>query len=63
METIDKRITKVIMRENNNLTLFEKESIDKVLKLNADLDFIKPEYTITPKDTIGKSIFFNTIRS
>ncbi|PKP39034.1 MAG: hypothetical protein CVT98_03635 [Bacteroidetes bacterium HGW-Bacteroidetes-15] len=62
METIDKRVEKVLEIENKKKTQIEKDSINKIFVFNPYIESVKPEYTITPIDTIGKNIYFNTLR-
>ncbi len=62
METIDKRVQKVIEKELKKTTPMERDSIKKIFVSNPLFESIQPEYTIIPKDTIGKNIYFNTIR-
>lgn len=60
METIDQKVKKVLEREKNKQT--DKNFDNKVYISNPIDESIKPEYTLSPKDTIGKSIYFNTVR-
>lgn len=62
METIDTRVKEVIERENKALTQSELDSINKICETVSLFESIKPEYTISPKDTIGKNVYFNTVR-
>ncbi len=62
MKTIDKRVEKILEIENKKMTQIEKDLIDQICVPNSLFESIKPEYTISPKDTIGKSIYFNTVR-
>ena len=63
METIDKKLKDVIDKEKKKLTKLEKDFFKIVNELEFLSDSINPEYTIPLKDTIGKNIYFNTIRS
>ena len=60
METIDQKVKKVIEREQ------AKQSKNSVGSTECTLypvdESIKPVYKLAPKDTIGKSIYFNTVR-
>ena len=62
METIDKKVERVLEFENQKMNQIDKDSIDKICESNTLFESIRPEYTISPKDTIGKNIYFNTIR-
>ena len=62
METVDKKVEKVLEFENKKMTQIQKDSMDKFNVSNLFFESIKPEYTISPIDTIGKSIYFNTVR-
>ncbi len=60
MKTIDKILEKVIEKEITKLPNSETDILIIVKKLEALSGSINPGYTIPPKDTIGKNIYFNT---
>lgn len=62
METIDIRVEKVLEIENKRKTHVENDLINTMIESSPFFESIKPEYTIVTKDTIGKSIYFNTPR-
>lgn len=62
METIDQKVTTVIKKELKKNVSQEKNLNNIVFESNPLFDSIQPEYTILPKDTIGKNIYFNTER-
>jgi len=60
METIDQKVKKVIEREKAKLS---KSGVDSTGCTLYPIDeSIKPVFKLAPKDTIGKSIYFNTVR-
>jgi|GEM_PF-3658644 len=62
-QTIDKKVIDVIKKENRKLSSKQKDyqrviaDIEKLTGKQSD------NYTIAPKDTIGKNILFNIKRS
>jgi len=62
METIDVRLQKVLKKELTKTPQIKKDSFEKINIYNPLFESIQTEYTIIPKDTIGKNILFNTTR-
>lgn len=64
METIDKKLEKVFSNEDKKLSDSEKSLLKEIKEVNIYSEFSSntSEYKIPLRDTIGKNIYFNTIR-
>ena len=62
MKTIDEKVKETICKEFQKLSSEDKKLNRIIQELDMANDSHMPDYKISPKDTIGKNIFFNTIR-
>lgn len=63
METIDKKLTFVLKKEYKKLSTAEKNIYAQIVLVGSFDDVsINNSYTISPKDTIGKTIRYNTTK-
>lgn len=60
--TIDKRVSEVLKKENQKLSTEQKIIQKMVMDIERILGNPSDNYTIAPKDTIGKSICYNIRR-
>lgn len=61
--TIDKRVSEVLKKENQKLSREQRAMKKVVLDIEKITGNQSDNYTIAPKDTIGKSVRYNTGRS
>lgn len=57
--TIDKRVSEVLEKENQKLSAEQRTIQEVVAEIERMTDGQTDNYTIVPKDTIGKSIRYN----
>ncbi|SDD74888.1 hypothetical protein SAMN05421636_101586 [Pricia antarctica] len=61
-DTIDKRVSEVLKKENQKLSAEHKTIQKMIAEIEKIAGNMSDNYTIAPKDTIGKSVRYNTGR-
>lgn len=62
-QTIDKKVINVLKKENAKLSKDQKSAFQVIKELERFNNSPSENYTIAPKDTIGKSVRYNVGRT